>query len=184
MTRKVPFLHTAAAILTTWVVMGLVGSTAGALYGKEKAQASDPNDPTFRLFQLLDNSYGGKLADFYMLADIYKDPKNPSQEFQRVLRLEYDKNRGFGKLSLYVRSVDKMQPEQLKVYTPKMVYEFAVADSEKFVKTEPGLFGKTGDLYLRSTDDRPLASSPITDDLRKVYEHFVTDHLLPALQKK
>src|SRR3989442_12501742 len=46
-------------------------------------------DPTLRLFHLIDNSYGGKLAEFYILADIYKDQKNPNEELQRVLRVEY-----------------------------------------------------------------------------------------------
>ena len=100
------------------------------------------------------------------------------------IRQLYDKSRAFGKLSLYVRTVGKMEPDQAKAYTPKMVYEFGVADAEKFVKTEPGPFGKTGDLYLRSVDDRPLASSPITESARQTYERLLNDHILPALQKK
>ncbi len=182
MTRKTPFLIIGTSFATLLVV-AFLGNLGSSLFAKEKNQP-DPNDPSFRLFQLLDTSYGGKLADFYILADIYKDPKNPDQELQRVLRVEYDKNRGFGKLNLHVRSVAKMEPEQLKTYTPKMVYEFGVADAEKFVKTDPGPFGKTGDLYLRATEDRPLASSPITDDLRRAYERLITGQLLPALQKK
>jgi len=39
-------------------------------------------------------------------------------------------------------------------------------------------------LYLRSTEEHPLATSPITDDERKTYTRLVTNHLLPALQKK
>ncbi len=77
-----------------------------------------------------------------------------------------------------------MQADQLKVYTPKMVYEYGVEDAEKFVKTDPGPFGRPGDDYLRSGEDRPLARSPITDEVRKAYEHLVTDLILPAVQKK
>ncbi len=182
MTTKTPILII-GTILATPLVVALSGNPAASLSAKEKNQPG-ANDPTFRLYQLLDTSYGGKLTDFYILADIYKDPKNPDQELQRVLRVGYDKNRGFGKLNLYVRSVAKMEPEQLKAYTTKMVYEFAVTDAEKYVKTEAGPFGKAGDLYLRATEDRPLATSPITDDVRKAYERLVTEQVLPALQKK
>jgi hypothetical protein len=160
------------------------GSVMSLVHAKEKARAADPNDPTSRLFQLLDTGYSGKLVDFYLLGDIYKDPKNSNDELQRVLRVDYDKNRGFGKLKLYVRSVAKMQPEQLKAYTPKMVYEYGVADTEKFVKTERGPLGKTGDLYLRATDDRPLSSTPISEEAEQEYERLLTDYVLPALQKK
>jgi len=184
MARKVPSVLLANGFRTTVLISFLLPGLAAALMAKEKTPAVDPNDPTLRLFHLIDNSYGGKLAEFYILADIYKDQKNPNEELQRVLRVEYDKSRAFGKLSLYVRTVGKMQPDQAKAYTPKMVYEFGVADAEKFVKTEPGPFGKTGDLYLRSVDDRPLASSPVTESARQTYERLLNDHILPALQKK
>jgi hypothetical protein len=83
-----------------------------------------------------------------------------------------------------VRNVAKLQPEQMKTYSPKMIYEFGVEDTERFVKTEPGPLGRTGDLYLRSNEDRPVATTPITDDARKSYQRLVVDYLLPALQKK
>jgi hypothetical protein len=118
------------------------------------------------------------------MADVYPDPKNAGQELQRVLRVEYDKARAFGKLKVYVRSVGKMQADQLKTYTPKMVYEFGVEDAEKFVKTEAGPLGRAGDLYLRSSEEHPLATTPITDEARKTYQRLVADHVLPALQKK
>jgi hypothetical protein len=172
----------AGAILPALLVLG--GKPTNDVLAKQKAEAVDPNDPTLRLFQLLDNSYGGKLEDFYVLADIYSDPKKPGQELQRVLRIEYGKSHPFGKLKIYVRSVGKLAPDQLKTYTPKIVFDFGETDLEKFVKTEPGPLGKTGDLYLRSTEDRPLATSPVTDEARKAYEHLITDYLLPALQKK
>lgn len=178
MIRK--FLLMSAATLAS-LLSGAI--PAAQLHAKQK-DAVDANDPTVRLFQLLDGSYGGKLGDFYLLADIYPDPKNPGQEFQRVLRVEYDKNRAFGKLKVYVRSVAKMQPDQLKTFTPKMVYEFGVEDAEKFVKTEAGPLGRMGDLYLRSTEEHPLATAPVTDEERKTYQRLVTDHVLPALQKK
>jgi hypothetical protein len=154
-----------------------------SLDAKQKSDPVDPNDPTIRLFQLLDGSYGGKL-DFYTLADVYPDPKNSGQESQRIVRLEYDKNRSFGRLKVSVRNVAKLQPEQMKTYSPKMIYEFGVEDTERFVKTEPGPLGRTGDLYLRSNEDRPVATTPITDDARKSYQRLVVDYLLPALQKK
>ena len=162
----------------------LFGVIATAELRARQKDVADPNDPTVKLFQLLDSSYGGKLGDFYLLADIYPDPKNPGQEVQHVLRVEYDRNLSFGKLKLYVRSVAKMQPDQLKAYTPKMAYEFGVEDSEKFMKAEPGPLGRVGDLYLRSSEDHPLAKAPVTDEARKTYERLLTDYVLPALQKK
>ncbi len=184
MRRAFAVASNVALLLFTLCSLSFLFPRAVCLYAKEKTPAFGPDDPTFRLFQMLDASYGGKLADFYIIADIYKDPGNPNEELQRVLRVEYDKNRGFGKLNLYIRSVGKMGPEQLKAYTPKMIYEYGVSDLEKFVKTEPGPFGKPGDVYLRASDSGPLASSPINDDRRKAYEHFLTEHLLPALHKK
>ena len=173
----------AARVLTALLLIAPWADTTN-LYAKRKTGAVNPNDSTLRLFQLLDSSYGGKLADYYLLGDIYKDPQNPSEELQRVLRVDYDKKSAFGKLKIYVRSVGKLQPDQLKAYTPKMVFEFGVADAEKFIKTDPGPLGNADDLYLRSTDDRPLASSPVTEDVEKAYDHLVADVLLPALQKK
>jgi hypothetical protein len=156
------------------------------LSAKDKTPPVDPNDVTFRLFQLLDDSHGGKLDDFYVLADIYKDkdPANADGELQHVLRVEYDKNRMFGKLNIHVRCMAKLAPEQLKTYTLKQIYDFGADDSEKFVKSEPGELGKAGDMFLRATGDRPPASTPITDDARKEYEFFLTQYILPALQKK
>ncbi len=167
-----------------WLLLILCGCLSGSLLAKEKVQAVDTNDPTYRLFLLLDSTRGGKLADFYLLADVYKDPKNPDQELQHVLRVDYDKNRFFGKFRIYVRSVAKLTPEQLGTYTPEKVYEFGASDSEKFEKIEPAPFGQRGDLYLRAEDDRPLSSAPITEDVKKAYEVYLTQYVLPALQKK
>ena len=181
MKRKFP---ASAWMLAMLVVAGLSGNGAQALLAKEKVAPVDTNDPTYRLFQLLDTARSGKLTDFYLIADVYKDPASPNEELQHILRADYDKNRGFARLSLYVRGVGKIGPEQMRVYTPKEFYEFGLADQEKFMKTDPGPFGGPGDTYLHSDGERPVASAPITDDVRRTYELFVTQHLLPALQKK
>ena len=154
------------------------------LLAREKTPAISPDDLTLRLFQLLDTSYGGKLSEFYIIGDIYTDPKTPDKELQHVFKLEYDKDRAFGRLKLYVRSVDKLTPGQLKDYTPKQVYDFAEEDAEKFTKTDPGPFGRTGDLYFQATENGALATAPITDEARKEYETYISQWLLPALEKK
>jgi hypothetical protein len=171
-------------VLTILFLAGLGGVLLPRLRAKEKSAVVDPNDPTSRLFQLLDGSYGGKLGDFCLIADVYKDPNNANEELQHILRVEYDKSRVFGRLNIYVRSVGKIQPEQMRVYTPKEFYEFGLSDLEKYVKTEAGPFGKAGDVYLRAQGDRPLATAPVTDEVRKAYETILTQHLSPALQKK
>lgn len=166
------------------VGLALVGGLAAPLLGKEKTPPVDANDPTFRLFQALDTNRGGKLTDFYLIADVYKDPAGSSEEFQHILKADYDKNRSFGKLQVYVRSVGKILPDQLKTYTAKEFYDFGLMDQAKYMKTDPGEFGKSGDIYLRAVEDRPLATTPVTDEVRKSYEQFLTQHLLPAIEKK
>jgi hypothetical protein len=164
----------------------MVASLQTLLRAKDKPLPVDPNDPTARLFQLLDDTHDGKLADFYILADVYKDKNSsaPDHELQHVLRVDYDKNRAYGRLNIHIRTLDKLGPEQLKTYTPKQIYDFGDDDSEKFVKTDPGPFGRPGDMYLRDTAERPLADTPITDDARKEYETYITQYIIPALQKK
>jgi hypothetical protein len=184
MGRKFPVLLTITMVGLVLLAMGPATNRNGGLYAKEKVPPIDPNDPTNRLFQFLDTSHEGKLTEFYLLADVYKNPKNPEEELQHVLRAEYDKNRSFGKLILSVRTVNKLGPEQLAIYTPKQIYEFGESDVEKFMKTELGAFGRPGDSYLRAEEPRPLASQPVTDEVRKTYEFLLTQHLLPALQKK
>jgi hypothetical protein len=171
-------------MLATLLVVSWSGSNAQALLAKEKVAPVDANDSTYRLFQLLDTAHGGKLTDFYLIADVYKNPNKPSEELQHILRTEYDKDRGFARLNLYVRSVGKIGPEQMKTYTSKDFYEFGLVDQEKFMKTDPGPFGRLGDTYLRSDGDRPLATAPVTDEVRKAYEFYLTQYLLPSLQKK
>ena len=184
MRKNLPAFATALVVLAVLQGPVIRGGPASGLGGKEKSQPFDPNDPTYRLFQFLDSNRGGKLQDLYVIADVYKDPKIPDKELQHVLRADYDKNRAFGKFSLYVRSVEKITPEQMKNYTPKQFYEFGEVDSEKFVKTSSGALGATGDIYLHADESHPLATAPITDELRKAYEVYLTRYLLPWLESK
>jgi hypothetical protein len=161
-----------------------IAGLPGLRLAKEKPPVVSADDLTLRLFQLLDGSYGGKLVDFYLIGDIYKDPKIPDKELQHIFKAEYEKARAFGRLRLYVRSVDKLTPGQLKGYTLQQIYEFGELDVEKFSKTDPGPFGRPGDLYLQASENGPLVTAPITDEVRKEYEAYVGQWLLPALQKK
>jgi hypothetical protein len=174
MRKRIPALWGAIVLL---MILG----AADEKVGRAKEKAIDPNDPTLRLYTLLDTTRDGKMPNFFVLADIYSEQ---GKEFQRVLRADYDKSRAFGKLKIYVRSVAKMAPEQLQSYTAKQVYDFGETDLEKFVKTDPGEFGKQGDIYLRGDAENPLATTPITDAARKSYEVLVVQYLLPALEKK
>ena len=176
----------------TVLIVGALFSTLPAvgIAGKEKGQGKDStppvieNDSTYRLFQLLDTTRGGKLADFYAVAGLYKNPQNPQEEFQRVVRVVYDKNHTFGKLTLYVRSVAKMDPAQMGTYTPKQIYEFAESDMERYTKTAPGPFGGTGDIYFHVTDLGALSTAPITEEVQTTYATLLTQYILPALGKK
>jgi hypothetical protein len=174
-----------ARLLLTFLCLAVAsGAWMPSLQAKDKTPPIDPNDPTLRLYQILDSTRGGKLADFYLIADVYKNPDNPDEEFQHILRVDYDKDRGFGRLNIYVRSVVKIQPDQMKTYTPKEFYDFGLSDLEKYVKTDAGPFGKPGDVYLRAERDRPLASGEVTDEVRKTYKSFLTQYLTPVLQKQ
>ncbi|MHB8654399.1 MAG: hypothetical protein ACYDA9_11010 [Terriglobia bacterium] len=175
-------------VLVTGIAVFLLGvcGPQRLVQAREKNSPVDPNDVTSRLFQLLDDSHDGKLTDFYVLADLYKDKNSskPGEELQHVLLVDYDKDRNFGKLNLHVRTLDKLDPEQLKTYTPKQVYDFGDDDTEKFVKSDPGPLGRTGDMYLRATVNHPLRDTPITDEARKAYDFYLTQYVIPALQKK
>lgn len=146
-------------------------------------QASLANDPTDRLYQLLDQSMDGKL-DLYLLGDTYAAPLTPSDQYQRILRVVYNKDLYFGRFAIHVRSVAKMSPQQLSAYTPRQIYHYAANDTAEFEKISPGLFGKTGDLYLVASDDHPPASAPITRDVQQEYDALVTNYILPAVQKQ
>jgi hypothetical protein len=156
-----------------------------SLSAKEKASQTNPNDPTLHLYNLLDSKFNGKLDDFCVLAGVVNDPQNAGQTQQNVLRIEYSKDRAFGKLRIYVRSVAQLSQAQLKTYTPKQIYDFAETDSNKFTKTDPGAFGKPGDLYFAlAPDGGALATSPVTPEIQAQYERLVTQYIIPALEKK
>jgi hypothetical protein len=169
-----------AALLAMLLALGWGGME---LWAREH-QPTLPPGPTPDLFELLNNSYNGKLSDFYVLADTYPDPNNAEQKLTHVLSVDYDKTRVFGKLTIHVRVVDKLQPQQLKTYTPEQIFDFGQYDAEKFVKTGDGGLGQPGDMFLQAKGDMPLASAPITDKVREEYDTFLTQYLIPALKKK
>ncbi len=168
--------------LLTILVLG--GADAARVVAKEKNPQVGPNDPTVRLYNVLDSKYNGNLADYCVLAGVVDDPKNPGQKQQNVLRIVYRKDRAFGKLLIYVRSVGQLSPAQLKTYNPKQIYDFAETDSEKFTKTDPGPFGKPGDVYFQlAPDGGALTPVNVTPDVQARYDRLVTDYLLPSLEK-
>jgi hypothetical protein len=171
-----------ATLFSTLSAAGMAGKEKGP--GKDKTLAVTENDPTYRLFQLLDTTRGGKLADFYVIAGLYKNPQNPQEEFQWVVRVVYGKDLAFGRLTLHLRSVAKMSPAQMSTYSPKEIYEFAESDVEKYAKTDPGPFGGKGDLYFHTTDSGPLRTVPITGEVQQTYEMLLTQYILPALGRK
>src|SRR5438876_9354944 len=119
-----------AASLIAVLFLGSIPPGGGTLYAKHKGEQADPDDATSRLFQLLDSARDGKLADYYLLADLYKDPNEPDDEYRHVLRVNYDKSRGFGKLNVWVRRLGKMIARQLEAYTRRQLDGFADADQE------------------------------------------------------
>ncbi len=152
---------------------------------KKEKHAVSPNDPTVQLFNLFNNSLGGKLSGLYLLADVYPNPANPAEQYQRVLSVTYDKSLFFGRLVIHVRSVDKLSPSQLAIYSPKQIFNFGGSDTEVFDRTQPGSFGdESGDLYLHSAASSPLASAPITDAVAEEYNMLVTKYILPAVRKR
>jgi len=172
-----------AEAVATLLFIVCFGYPGAYLQGKEKKTEVDPNDCTCRLFQVLDESRGGKLDDFYVLGDLYQDPKSGDQ-YRHVFKVEYDKSHAFGKLKVYVRAVGKMTDQQLSTYTPAQLYDFGETDLEKFVKTDCGAYGKAGDIDLQPNPDGALATAAITDEARKRYDTFLSQYVLPALEKK
>lgn len=172
----------------SWVVFLAAASSlliaTSSIWAKHKKAPVSPDDPTYQIYQLLDNSYGGKLSDFYLLANVYADPQNPKVQLQRVLRVEYNKDQYFGRFRIYVRSVGKLTPAQLKTYSVEQIYHFGQSDDAEFEKIDPGPLGQSGDLYLKATNGGPLAPATITDQVRQEYESLITDYILPALKKK
>ena len=164
------------------LVAVVIPELTGNLLAKRTPPLIDPNNPTQRLFDFLDNSKAGKLADFYVIADSYTDPAHPGQQLQRVLKVEYDKSLFFGKFRVYVSAVAALTPSQLKTYTPEQIFNFGSV-VEKFEKINPGPFGQEGDLYLRAHGDLPLAAAPVTDDVRQEYDRLVARYILPGLEQ-
>ncbi len=168
-------------LVVTLIVLVLGGAQ---LTAKDKTPQVGPNDPTVRLYGVLDSKYNGALEDYCVLGAVVDDPKNPGQKQQNVVRVEYKKDRPFGKLRIYLRSVAQLSPAQLKTYTPKQIYDFAETDSAKFTKTDPGPFGRPGDVYFElAPDGGALATVNITPEVQAHYERLVTDFLLPSLEK-
>ncbi|MGH9355564.1 MAG: hypothetical protein ACRD10_05480 [Terriglobia bacterium] len=158
-------------------------SQAMPLRKKAKTGKISSNDPTAQIFNILNSSHDGKL-DLCLLADVYSDPSQPGVEYQRVLHVTYDKSLYFGRFTIHVRSVGKLNSNQLIAYTPKQVFDFGNRDTQEFEKIDRGPFGTTGDLYLLATDDNPLSAAPITDEVRQRYDAILTKFVLPAVQKE
>jgi hypothetical protein len=177
-------LRTKKCLVVSLAVIGLLAVATPSAWAKKKHESVDPNDPTYRVYQVLNDSYGGKLADFYLLADLYPDPQNPGTQLQRVIRVDYDKARFFGRFQIYVRSVGKLTPAQFKTYDTKQIYNFGESDEAEFEKIDPGPLGGTGDLYLKATSNGPLAPAAVTDQAREEYDMLITKYILPALKKK
>ena len=180
--RALPIITTGALL----AILLLGGGAIARLGAKDKGLPTvAADDPTLRLFDLLNSKFNGKLDDFYLIADTFADPAKPEQSEQHIVRVEYDKARAFGKLRIYVRNVDQLTPEQLKTYSPKDIFGFAESDSEKFTKTDPGSFGRPGDIFFQPTSPGgPLGTSPITDEIQAKYARYVTQYIIPALEKK
>ena len=180
--RALPIIST-GALLTILLLGGSIVSRLGAKDKSLPPVSSD--DPTLRLFDLLNSKFNGKLDDFFLIADTFTDPAKQGQSEQHILRVEYDKTRTFGKLRIYVRNVDQLTPEQLKAYSPKDIFGFAESESEKFTKTDPGSLGRPGDMFLQPTSQGgPLGASPVTDEIQAKYARYVTQYIIPTLEKK
>jgi hypothetical protein len=180
--RKKHFLFVALAAGLLILTPGLPVGTTGFLSAREKKPLISPDDPTTKLFNLLDTKFDGKLENFYALADVYKNPAHPGQDWQHILRVDYNKKLFFGKFKFYVCGISKPTPDQLKAYTLKQLYDFG-SDSEKYEKIAVGPFGQKGDLYFRAEENMPLATAPITPEVEAAYEAYVTQFLIPALEK-
>jgi hypothetical protein len=181
--RKVHFLS--LAFSTSLMIFGAVlpYGSGSLLSAREKTPFVNPNDPTVKLYALLDTKHDGKLEEFYFLGDVFKDASHPDQEWQHVILAEYNKNLFFGRFKMTVRSISKPTPDQLKAYTVKALYDFG-SDSARFAKIDPGTFGQKGDLYMVVAADKPIASAPITPEVQATYEKYVSQYLLPALEKE
>lgn len=165
-------------------IIALLVCTAGAVpaYAKGRVNLATSEGPTARLFQMLDNSYGGKVTDFCVIAGAYANPSQPGQTLQYVLQVNYDKTRFYGRFSISVRGVSQLTPGQLAEYTPEQIYSFG-SDVAKFEKINAGPFGEEGDLYFQANANGALAPAPVTDDARRQYDLFLTQYVVPGLEK-
>lgn len=158
-------------------------ASPGSTSARGKGVSVNPNDPTYQLFRLLDDSYGSRLTGLCVIADTYPDSAHPGQMLQHVLWVDYDKDRFFGRFWIYVRGVSQLTPGQQREYTPGEIYGFG-SDLARFEKIKPGPLGRAGDLYFHATSDGALAPAPITEDVTREYELFLTQYVLPALAKR
>ncbi len=180
--RRIHFLSLALSLGLVFIGTFLPCGSGRLQFGREKTPVTNPNDPTFKLYALLDSSHDGKLEDFYFLGDVFTNSSHPGEDWQHVILAEYNKNLFFGKFKMTVRSISKPTEEQLKAYTAKQLYDFG-SDSAKFAKIDPGPFGQKGDLYMIADEEKPLASAPISPGVQAAYEKYVTQYLIPALGK-
>jgi hypothetical protein len=82
-------------VVCSAVLMLLVfGASADRMGAKDRTSPTNPNDPTFRLFSLLDSKYNGKVDDFCMLADLINDPKNPDSSSNASFASSTTRTRG------------------------------------------------------------------------------------------
>ena len=75
------------AHLLLLVLGAVIGAAAGVrqMPAKEKTPAVNPNDPTYKLYALLDSNRNGKLEEFYFLADEYKSSEHPDEVYRALL---------------------------------------------------------------------------------------------------
>jgi len=165
------------SVILLWTACGAQLALAHA---KQKETLVNSDNPSARLFQLLNDSRGGKLTDFCVIANTYANPTQPGQMLQHVLQVNYDKGRFYGRLTISVRGVSLLTPGQLTEYKPEQIYDFG-SDVARFEKINAGPFGETGDLYFRPTAQGALAPAPLTDDARRQYDLYLTQYILPAL---
>ena len=174
-----------ASIAMKLSAIGLLAACSASValaHAKQKENFAGSNDPTVRLFQVLDDSYGGKLTDFCVIADTYANPAQSGQALQHVLEVNYDKSRFYGRLTISVRGVSRLTPGQLREYTPEQIYGFG-SDVAQFEKIRSGPFGETGDLYFQPIAQGALTPAAVTGAARQQYDRFLAQYILPALEK-
>jgi hypothetical protein len=162
-------------------LLALWGASGTPAYARHKENLANPDDPTVRLFQLLDDSYGGKLTDFRVIADAYANPTQLGQMFQHVLQVNYDKGRFYGRLTISVRGVSQLTPEQLKQYTAQEIYGFG-SEVAKFEKINSGPSAKRRPLFPANRPRHPRAG-PRYRYCQTSVRSVPTQYIPPALEK-